>query len=85
MRLDVDLHLKAVVRNNGAHHPIRMTLEKVAPFGRDRLSLSGLSGTLAQATSISPDGIREMRKPTRSRYASTALAVAAVPREGGRT
>jgi|tagenome__1003787_1003787.scaffolds.fasta_scaffold20860070_2 hypothetical protein len=34
MRLDVDLHLEAVVRNNGAHHPVRMTLEKVAPFGR---------------------------------------------------
>jgi hypothetical protein len=28
MRLDVDSHLEAVVRNNAAHHPIRMTLEK---------------------------------------------------------
>jgi hypothetical protein len=56
MRLDVDLHLEAVVRNNGAHHPIRMTLEKVAPFGRDRLSLRSHSGTLAQATGLPPEG-----------------------------
>jgi hypothetical protein len=28
MRLDVHSHLEAVVRNNPAHHPIRMTLER---------------------------------------------------------
>ena len=59
MRLDVDSHLEAVVRNNGAHHPIRMTLEKVAPFGRDRLSLRSHSGTLAQPRVLGSDGGRK--------------------------
>jgi hypothetical protein len=44
MRLDVDLHLEPVVRNNGAHHPVRMTLEKVAPFGRILIVLSPRRG-----------------------------------------